>query len=194
MFRLVLFRSLLGALIAPSPIGRPSQSLSSASVGEATSTQSGPETPTLHRWTPDGASRIGYVGAVLIIVSFWFDGHTVSKGIRPVHAVVNSVHVIGGSVALAAVVLAGVIMAILVLDSIGELTGTQWGKMLLLKTAAVGLTSLGGTYNHFKLLPALNADPNNSDLANELRSIVTAEAIMLLFVVVVTAWLVSAAS
>lgn len=41
---------------------------------------------------------------------------------------------------------------------------------------------------------ALNADPNNPDLANELRSIVTAEAIMLLFVVVVTAWLVSAAS
>ena len=41
---------------------------------------------------------------------------------------------------------------------------------------------------------ALNADSNNPDLANELRSIVTAEAIMLLFVVVVTAWLVSAAS
>jgi copper transport protein len=168
---------------------------------------------------------------VLIIASFWFDGHTTSKGFRPLHALVNSVHVAAGAVwvggvvllaavvwsrhrtgqpmralelvvrfstvatiALAAVVGAGGVMAFLVLDSFGELTGTPWGQILLLKTAAVGLAIVAGAYNHFRLLPALEADPDSPELLAELRSTVTAEAIMLVFVVTVTAWLVSAAS
>lgn len=183
------------------------------------------------RWTLDARSWPAMAGAALIIMSFWFDGHTVSKGFRPLHALVNSVHVAAGSVwvggvvtmaaiiwfryrsdqpmrvvelvvrfskiatiALGAVVLAGGIMAILVLDSFGELTGTTWGKILLLKTAAVGLAIIGGAYNHFRLLPALEADPDSPELLAELRNTVTAEAIMLVFVVLVTAWLVAAAS
>ncbi len=183
------------------------------------------------RWTPSARSWPAMAGVVLIIASFWFDGHTVSKGFRPLHALVNSVHVAAGSVwvggvvmmaviiwsryrsdqpmrvvelvvrfskiatiALASVVVAGGIMAVLVLDSFGELTGTPWGKMLLLKTAAVGVAMIGGAYNHFRLLPALEADPESPDLLAELRSTVTAEAIMLVFVVIVTAWLVAAAS
>ncbi|MGB3737533.1 MAG: CopD family protein [Ilumatobacter sp.] len=183
------------------------------------------------RWTPDARSWPSLVGTVLIIASFWFDGHTVSKGFRPLHALVNSVHVLAGAVwvggvvtmaaviwsrhradrpmrvvelvvrfskiaaiALASVVLAGGLMAFLVLDSFGELTGTPWGKILLLKTAAVGLAMIGGAYNHFRLLPALEADPESPELLTELRSTVTAEAIMLVFVVTVTAWLVAAAS
>lgn len=85
-------------------------------------------------------------------------------------------------------------MAWLVLDSFGELTGTPWGQILLLKTAAVGLAMIGGAYNHFRLLPELEADPESPELLAELRSTVTAEAIMLAFVVIVTAWLVAAAS
>jgi copper transport protein len=183
------------------------------------------------RWTPDAGSWPAYAGAALIIASFWFDGHTVSKGFRPVHALVNSVHVAAGavwvggvvmmaaviwnrqrsdqpmrvvelvvrfskiaSIALASVVIAGGVMAYLVLDSFGELTGTQWGKILLLKTSGVGLALIGGAYNHFRLLPALEADPESPELLAELRSTVTAEAIMLVFVVIVTVWLVSAAS
>ncbi len=183
------------------------------------------------RWKLDARSWPALLAVALIVMSFWFDGHTVSKGIRPVHAIVNSVHVLAGSVwvggvvamavvvwsrfrarrpvramelvvrfstvatiALAAVVLAGGAMAVLVLDSFGELTGTEWGQILLLKTGAVGLAMLGGAYNHFRLLPALEADPDSPELHAELRSIVTAEAIMLTFVVVVTAWLVAAAS
>jgi copper transport protein len=183
------------------------------------------------RWTPDARSWPAMAGAVLIIASFWFDGHTVSKGFRPLHALVNSVHVAAGAVwvggvvamaaviwsrhrsdrpmrvvelvvrfskiatiALASVVVAGGIMAFLVLDSIGELTGTPWGKILLLKTAAVGLAMIGGAYNHFRLLPSLEADPESPELRTALRNTVTAEAIMLVFVVTVTAWLVAAAS
>ena len=183
------------------------------------------------RWTPNARSWPAMASMVLIIASFWFDGHTVSKGFRPLHALVNSVHVVAGAVwvggvvtmavvvwsryraqrpmqvvelvvrfskiatiALASVVIAGGIMAFLVLDSFGELTGTPWGKILLLKTAAVGLAMIGGAYNHFRLLPSLEADPESPELLTDLRNTVTAEAIMLVFVVAVTAWLVAAAS
>lgn len=183
------------------------------------------------RWVPDARSWPALAGTALVIASFWFDGHTVSKGFRPLHALVNSVHVVAGAVwvgglvamaaviwsryrsdrpmrvvelvvrfskvatiALASVVLAGGLMAFLVLDSFGDLTGTQWGKMLLLKTAAVGLAMIGGAYNHFRLLPALEADPESPELLAELRSTVTAEAMMLVFVVIVTAFLVAAAT
>lgn len=185
----------------------------------------------VQRWTSNARSWPALASVVLIIASFWFDGHTVSKGFRPLHALVNSVHVAAGAVwvggvvaiavvvwsryqshepmrvvelvvrfskiatiALASVVVAGGVMAFLVLDSFGQLTGTPWGKILLLKTAAVGLAMTGGAYNHFRLLPSLEADPESPELLTDLRNTVTAEAIMLVFVVAVTAWLVAAAS
>jgi len=85
-------------------------------------------------------------------------------------------------------------MAVSILDSFGELTGTEWGQLLLLKSGAAGLAMLGGAYNHFRLIPALDADPDDPDLRDRMRSVVTAEAILLIFVVIVTAWLVAAAT
>jgi copper transport protein len=183
------------------------------------------------RWAPDRRSIAALVGAVLVLASFWFDGHTVTEGVRPVHALVDSVHVAAGSVwvggvvalsaiawlrhrrreesrmaelvvrfssvatvALASVVVAGVLMAAMIADGPGDLTGTEWGRTLLLKTAAVGLAVLAGAYNHFRLVPRLEADPDAEGLQAELRGILTAEAIVLCFVVVVTAWLVVAAT
>lgn len=210
---------------------RPQRSLSAAVLDEV-SAPSVSRTEQLTRWQPARltAAILG-AAVVVLIASFWFDGHTVSKGFRPLHMLVNSVHIVAGAVwvggvvamtaiawqrhrsaqpagaaemvvrfskiatvALAAVVVAGGVMAVLVLDSFGELTGTQWGKMLLLKTGAVGLAVIAGAYNHFRLLPALKANPDSSDVAAGLRSTMTAEAIMLVFVVMVTAWLVAAAS
>jgi methionine-rich copper-binding protein CopC len=189
------------------------------------------ESPVIRQWVPDRSSSAAYVGVAVAIISFWFDGHTVSKGFRPLHALANSLHVIAGSVwlggvvamavvlwsrrraglapraremvvrfsgiatiALGAVIAAGGIMAFLVLDSVGELFSTQWGQLLLLKSTAAGLAMVGGAYNHFWLLPALETDPDDPTLVAHLRSAVTAEAIMLGFVTVVTASLVAAAS
>ncbi len=183
------------------------------------------------RWEATGASGLAFVGVAALVVSFWFDGHTVTEGFRPLHAIVNTVHVVAGSVwaggvvgiavlawarqragrparltamvvrfskvatlSLVAVGLAGVLMAGMVLDSFGDLTSTQWGKMLLLKTAAVALAAGAGAYNHFRLLPALEANPDDADVQAKLRSTMTAEAIVLVFVVVVTAFLVAAAT
>jgi copper transport protein len=208
------------------------RSLSSAVVGDVPTSRTPDEVgDPIVRWTPNARSRLAMASMVLIIASFWFDGHTVSKGFRPLHALVNSVHVIAGAVwvggvttmaavvwsryrshrpmrvvelivrfskiatiALASVVVAGGIMAFLVLDSFGELIGTPWGQILLLKTTAVGLAMIGGAYNHFRLLPSLEAAPESPELLTDLRNTVTAEAIMLVFVVAVTAWLVAAAT
>lgn len=217
------------------PMRRPSvvRSLSAAmATDEVTreSTSVAEEDPIV-RWSPDDRSWPSIAAVALILASFWFDGHTVSKGFRPLHALVNSIHVAAGAVwvggvvtmaavvwsryrseqpmrivelvvrfskiatvALASVIVAGGLMAFFVLDSVGELTGTTWGQILLLKSAAVGLAVIGGAYNHFRLLPALESDPESPELLAELRSTLTAEAIILSFVVAVTAWLVAAAS
>lgn len=188
-------------------------------------------TDAIRQWRPERSSWLAYIGIGLAISSFWFDGHTVTKGFRPLHALANIVHVMAGSVwvggviamagvlwirhrsqhptgalelfvrfsavasvALGAVVVAGSVMAVSILDGFGELTSTQWGQTLLLKSAAAGLAMIAGAYNHFRLLPALEHDPNNAALHHAVRSTVTAEAIVLGFVVIVTAWLVAAAS
>lgn len=183
------------------------------------------------RWRPDGASWIAYCGVAALVASFWFDGHTVTEGLRPLHAVVNSVHLLAGSVwaggvvamsaviwyrsrqgrptrshelivrfsgtasiALVAVAAAGALMAVFVLDSIDELTTTEWGQTLLLKCAAVAVAAAFGAYNRFRLQPALDAAPDDAALLVRVRSAVTAEAILMVFVIVVTAWLVVAAT
>ena len=183
------------------------------------------------RWIPDRGSWTIGPAVTAMLASFWFDGHTVSKGPRLFHALFNTVHVAAGSVwvggviamaivlwrrrmagepgrphelvvrfsgiatvALGAVTVAGVVMAVFVLDSVGEITGTLWGRVLVLKTVAVALAVCGGAYNHFKLLPSLDAAPDDLEVEAEVRSAVTAEAILLIFVVIVTASLVVAAS
>jgi len=210
---------------------RAPRGLSAAVVDDLTGLDRSAEPEERVRWAPTrGAWPIG-VGVAVVLASFWFDGHTVSKGFRPLHAAVNTVHVAAGSVwvggvvslcavafarhrrgrsggaaelvvrfsriatlALGSVVLAGVAMAFVVLDSFGDLTGTEWGQTLLLKTAAVTIAIAIGAYNHFRMVPALDADPNSPELAARLRSTLVAEAVVLLFVVVTTAWLVAAST
>lgn len=218
-----------GALVRIRPQA-PAQSLSAMVLDPEIESSQRTESATF-RWRPDRDSLVAATGSLAVIASFWFDGHTVSKGLRPLHALANSLHLVAGAVwvggvvsiaavlwmrtrsgerlrgtemvvrfsklatiALAGVVLAGMVMAVLVLDSFSELTSTEWGQILLLKTTAVALAMLAGAYNHFRLLPALEADPESTDLLADLRGIVTAEAIVLLFVVMVTGWLVAAAS
>ena len=227
----------LAATTVPVRPGRPARSVSAAVIEpdslEAVTERASPadDTGDLVRWRPGRSSWPAFVGVGLIVVSFWFDGHTVTKGFRPLHAVVNSVHLVAGSiwiggivlmaaliwkrsragrptraaelavrfsplatVSLVAVAVAGLLMTVFVMDSFGELFSTAWGQILLLKVAAVGLAAVGGAYNHFRLVPALDAHPDDPALLDRVRATVTAEAILLVFVVIVTAALVAAAS
>lgn len=182
-------------------------------------------------WSAGMESGAGFGGALLVLASYIFDGHTVSKGQRGVTAAVDVVHVAGAAVwvggvimlasvlwrrhrrghelrslqlalrfsvvasgALAVVGAAGLILAVIVLDSPAELWQTPWGRLLIAKTLLVGVAVVGGGYNHLVLIPQLEASPDSPELAAEFRAAVTIESVVLGAVVVVTGFLVAAAS
>lgn len=184
-----------------------------------------------HRWTPTATAAVGLAGYALVLVSFWFDGHTVSKGPWAVHSLVNFVHlcaaaVWGGgvfamtttawmrrrrsesvglaamvvrfssiaTVSLAAVIVAGLVMTWMVLDTPGDLFDTSWGRILIAKTAVVAVAAGLGGYNHFRLRPALEQRPDDPNLARELRVSLSLESIVFVAVVVLTAILVASAT
>lgn len=184
-----------------------------------------------HRWTPTTTAAVGLVGYALVLVSFWFDGHTVSEGPWAVHSLVNLVHlsaaaVWGGgvfamtttawmrrrrserlglaamvvrfssiaTVSLAAVIVAGVVMTWLVLDTPGDLFATPWGRILVAKTAVVAVAAGLGGYNHFRLRPALEQRPDDPHLAKELRISLSIESAAFVTIVVLTAILVASAT
>lgn len=186
------------------------------------------EPGTAVRWAPTSSSAFGFVGAAIGLLSFWFDGHTVSRGPRAVHAVANLAHVSAGSiwfggvvglvvvgvlrrssrastaplivrfssiatVALVVVTLAGVAMTLFVIDGPGDLFDTDWGRTLLVKVGAVGLTVVIGAYNHFVVVPALEAS-DDATMAARARSTLGVEAVLLTFVVALTVVLTTAST
>ena len=98
------------------------------------------------------------------------------------------------SVALGVVAAAGLALTWAILDTPGELVSTPWGRLLLAKLAVVGIAAGLGAVNHFRVVPALEADRGNGAAADLLRRVVRAEGAVLLVVIAVTAVLVGAAS
>lgn len=172
------------------------------------------------RWLPTGPGVFALAGAIVAVVSFGFDGHTVSRGPRVAHAVVDAVHVAAGAVwaggvvglvavawlrrrpfpgpalslgelahafgrvatvALLAVVAAGVGLTLFVVERLGDVVDSPWGRRLLIKLAAVAVAAALGAYHHFR-----DVDPHR------LRRTLAVEAAALVGVLVVTAFLVRA--
>lgn len=90
--------------------------------------------------------------------------------------------------ALALIVVAGcgVAMCITIADSWSDLTGTPWGRNLLIKTSGVVVAALIGAYHRFRVLPRLDT---GGRLAAA-RTTFTIEAAVLAAVVLVTGLLV----
>lgn len=73
----------------------------SAAVATDLSAQDEVSAPTSfdeHRWTPTSTAALGLFGYALVLVSFWFDGHTTSRGPWAIHSVVNLVHLTAAAV------------------------------------------------------------------------------------------------
>jgi copper transport protein len=98
------------------------------------------------------------------------------------------------TIALVAVGVAGVALAVIVLDSPSELWSTQWGRTLIAKALFVAAAAGAGGYNHKVLIPQLQHAPKDPVLAHRFRAIVTGEALALIAVVMATALLMGAAS
>ena len=193
-----------------------------------------PERPTTEpdgRWRPGARDAPGLVGAVVVAVSFAFDGHTLSEGPRLLHALASVAHVVaasvcaGGLVAFAVVLwrrfrdavpadalrmtlrfsviamvslavagAAGVAMALFIDSDVAGYLSTDWGRLLVAKLALVAVAGAIGAYNHFRVLPALEADPTDADLIARTRGTVTAEAALLIGAAVVSGLLVAAST
>lgn len=165
-------------------------------------------------------------GSLAGLFSFAFDGHTVSRGPRAVHALTNVVHVSAGAIwvggvlclaiiaigagrdpfaraavrfspvataALIAVAVAGGAMSVMIVDSFSDLVDTTWGRTLGAKVAAVAIATGFGAYHHFRLVPALERDPDDTALLATVRRSMSVEAAVLFAVVVITAFLTRAA-
>ncbi len=96
------------------------------------------------------------------------------------------------TVALAAVTIAGTLMAVLILDGVDDLTDTVWGRRLTIKVAAVGVAAAIGAYHHLVTVRRLD-QPGGVDAAElaRVRTTLTIEALALGFVVIASGMLVN---
>jgi copper transport protein len=96
--------------------------------------------------------------------------------------------------ALGAVGLAGLILTWAILDTPSELFSTPWGRLLILKVAAVAVAASIGAYNHRYVVPRLELDVGDTTAGDELRRTVRIEGVVLIGVVAMTAILVGLSS
>ncbi len=96
------------------------------------------------------------------------------------------------AVALVATVLAGVGMALMIVDDAGQLTGTDWGRRLLVKIGAVAVAASIAGVNHWVLVPRVRR--GDAGIGRPLRAAVLLELFVLAFVLVVTLLLVTAST
>ncbi|NQU37552.1 MAG: copper resistance protein CopC/CopD [Actinobacteria bacterium] len=126
--------------------------------------------------------------------------HRARRGLPVQTALLTVRFSVVATVALIVVTVAGVIQTVLVLDSVGQLTGSAWGRVLLVKVVVVGALAVLGGYNQFRLVPALKAElamEGGSDVstdelsARHLRTSLVAEAILFAVVFGLTGLLVN---
>jgi putative copper export protein/methionine-rich copper-binding protein CopC len=86
----------------------------------------------------------------------------------------------------AALAVTGVVAAVLRLGAWGALTGSDYGRVLLLKLSGVVLVLIAGAYNWRRMRPTLGADR-----VGTFRRTATVELLFGFVVLVVTAWLVA---
>ena len=95
------------------------------------------------------------------------------------------------TVALGAAVVAGIGLAVIILDDVDDLTGTEWGRRLLVKVGVVALAALLGTFHHLVVVPRSAAGDRSVDRVA--RRTLVLEAAVLTGAVVLTAVLTRAA-
>jgi putative copper export protein/methionine-rich copper-binding protein CopC len=130
----------------------------------------------------------GWLGALLLVI---VAGVPATAGLSPLgrgSAVRGMVDVfspmaLGFASALA---VTGVIAAVLRLGAWSALTGSDYGRILLLKLGVVVLVLIAGAYNWRRMRPALDADR-----VGTLRRTATTELLFGFVVLAVTAWLVA---
>ncbi len=177
--------------------------------------------------------RLAVLGAVALLVSGVFVGHTASESPRLLVALADMAHMAAGGVwtggVLALLVtlrlrrrseravgplatrfsvvagycvglagITGVALAWAILPDLDALTTSSFGRLLLLKVTVALVALAVGAYNHFVVVPAIeagHAEHRRSDAdAARLRTTATVEVVLLVVIVAVTAVLVASAA
>lgn len=85
----------------------------------------------------------------------------------------------------------GIILGWLILGSLEALLHTGYGRVLIIKVAVVVVAVLIGGWNRFRLVPAVTAQPNPGSPWRRLQSAMTAEAVLIVAVLLTTGVLVN---
>ena len=130
----------------------------------------------------------GVAALALVIRDRWRRG-------EPTHALMMVVrYSVVATIALGAVAVAGVYLAVVILDAPSELWSTAWGRIFLAKFAVVAVAAAFGAHNHHVIVPALEISEEHPDAVGRLRATLAKEVVALTAVTLLTALLVRAAS
>lgn len=95
-----------------------------------------------------------------------------------------------GGWALLALTLAGVVMTLGIIDGLGDLTATTWGRVLLFKLAATALAVAIAAYHRWALIPAVRDAPDDPVVRERVTDALAAEAFLLVLAAVLAGVLV----
>lgn len=98
------------------------------------------------------------------------------------------------TVALAVVALAGVYLAVAILNVPSDLWSTEWGRIFVAKFVVVAVAAGFGAHNHHVIVPALEVSEEHLDAVARLRATLVKEVWALTAVTLLSALLVRAAS
>ena len=170
---------------------------------------------------------LALVGAVLLVISESFIGHTASVSPRALMAVSDAVHLTAAGIwaagawllaltlwsrhrrhepldaplmatrfsllatwSLVAVAISGCILAWAILDGLSAIWGSEFGRLLLVKTLVVIVIGCFGLHNRRVLVPALVAGDESA--AETFRRTIAVEAVLFIAVLLITSFLVIA--
>ena len=133
-----------------------------------------------------------WVGGVLLMARTLATRHRRGAPLGAASMAIRFSRVASG--ALAGVAIAGIALAVAILDAPSELATTSWGRVLVLKVIAVAVAAGIGAYNHFAVVPVLDRDPTDDTMTDRLSRLVRTEGVILLIVIALTAILVGLAA
>lgn len=133
-----------------------------------------------------GAGAVWVAGVLILVVL------TRSKPLRGLVPAFAARFSAIATMAIAAVGVAGVVLAVTIMDSFSELWSTDWGRTLIAKTVFVAGALAMGAYNHFALVPAV--ERAQADAIARFGRVVRIELALLLAVGALIAALVAGAT
>lgn len=130
----------------------------------------------------------GVTALALVIRDRWRRG-------EPTHSLVMVVrYSVVATIALAVVAIAGLYLAVVILDAPSELWATEWGRIFVAKFVVVAAAAAFGAHNHHVIVPALEVSEEHPHAVARLRATLLKEVWALTGVTLLTALLVRAAS